>query len=237
MLKIRNIATLLLAVLASAQACANEASIKQALEQKFNTKVERVTKTKYLGLYEAYISGHIVYADEDLTTIVTGSIIDPATMTNVTAERLRALNVVKVQELPLDLAVKTVRGNGSRTLITFEDPNCGYCKRIAQDLAKLDDVTIYTYLYPILSPDSQEKVKKVWCSSDRSKAWNSLMLKGVQPTAKADCDTPVEKVLALGRRLNVTGTPTLVFADGDRVPGAIGVAEIESRLSKASAIR
>ena len=237
MKKFRYLAAMLLAATLSFQATADETSVKQALEQKLNTRVEKVTKTKYLGLYEAYLSGQILYTDEGLTTIIAGSIIDPATMANVTAERMRTLNVVKVQDLPLDLAVKMVRGDGSRTLITFEDPNCGYCKRIANDLAKLDNVTIYTFLYPILSPDSREKSKKVWCSSDRPKAWTSLMLKGTQPANKGECDAPIEKVLSLGNKLSITGTPTLVFADGQRVPGAISAAEIETHLERATKLR
>lgn len=211
---------------------ADEASVKQAFEQQMRTTVDRVTKTDYLGMYEVYASGQILYTDDKVSVVFAGPLLDPKTMRNVTAERMRVLNAVKISDLPLDLAVKTVRGNGSRTLVTFEDPNCGYCKKVAQDLAQLKDVTIYTFMYAILSPDSTEKVNQVWCSKDRAKAWNSMMLEGKMPTAKSDCATPVQKVQEIGRKYAITGTPTLIFASGERVPGAISAGEIEQRLSK-----
>ncbi len=232
MTKLRFFASLLFPFLLSNQAIADEASVKKAVEQKLNTTVEKVTKTPYLGLYEVFASGQILYTDENITAILAGPLLDAKSMKNVTAERMKILTAVKINDLPLDLAVKTVRGNGSRTLVSFEDPNCGYCKSIAKDFSKLDNVTIYTFVYPILSEDSKDKARKVWCAADRSKAWNSLMLDGTQISGDASCDVPIQQVLALGRKLSVTGTPTLVFEDGERVPGAIGHADIEARLSR-----
>jgi thiol:disulfide interchange protein DsbC len=163
--------------------------------------------------------------------IFSGNIIDAKTMQNITEKRLLDLTGIKWEDLPLDGAFKTVRGNGKRLLAIFSDPNCPYCKRFEKDLAKVDDVTIYTFLYPILSPDSHEKSKAVWCSADKSKAWSDLMLNGTVPSA-AGCDTPIEKNLALGRKYRVTGTPTLVFANGERVPGVIAADLIEKLLVK-----
>jgi thiol:disulfide interchange protein DsbC len=152
-------------------------------------------------------------------------------MQNITEKRLLDLTSIKWENLPLDAAVKTVRGNGKRMLAIFSDPNCPYCKRFEKDLAKVDDVTIYTFLYPILSQDSHEKSKAVWCSADKAKAWNDLMLNGTMPPA-GRCDTPIEANLALGHKYRVTGTPTLVFANGERVPGVIAADQIEKLLVK-----
>lgn len=228
------LATVGLASTLLSPAHADEAFVKLAFETQMRTTVERVTKTDYLGMYEIYASGQILYTDDKVSVVFAGPMLDPKTMRNLTAERMKILSAVKISELPLDLAVKTVRGNGSRTLVTFENPNCGYCKKVAQDLAQLKDVTIYTFMYAILSLDSTEKSNQVWCSKDRAKAWNSMMLEGKIPTAKTDCATPVQKVQEIGRKYAITGTPTLIFASGERVPGAISVGEIEQRLAQAA---
>ncbi|HEY5290789.1 MAG TPA: DsbC family protein [Burkholderiales bacterium] len=209
----------------------SEAIIKRTLESRLGgVKVEAVAKTPYLGLYEVRLDGEILYTDEKLNYIFSGNIIDAKSMQNLTEKRMRELTAVKWENLPLDAAVKTVRGNGKRTLAVFSDPNCPYCKRFEKDLAKVDDVTIYTFLYPILSQDSHEKANAVWCSADKSKAWSELMLNGTVPAA-ARCDTPIQKNLELGRKYRVTGTPTLIFANGERVPGAIPQAQLEKLLA------
>ncbi len=209
-----------------------EAIIKNTLESRLGgIKIEAVAKTPYLGLYEVRLDGEILYTDEKMNYIFSGNIIDAKTMQNVTEKRLRDLTAIKWENLPLDAAVKTVRGNGKRTLAIFSDPNCPYCKRFEKDLAKVDDVTIYTFLYPILSQDSHEKSKAVWCSADKSKAWSELMLNGTVPAA-GRCDTPIDKNLELGRKYRVTGTPTLVFANGERVPGAVSAEQVEKLLGQ-----
>jgi thiol:disulfide interchange protein DsbC len=225
-------------VLALAQAAepagklTTEAIIKRTLENRLGgVKVEAVAKTPYLGLYEVRLDGEILYTDEKMNYIFSGNIIDAKSMQNITEKRLRDLTAIKWENLPLDAAVKTVRGNGKRTLAIFSDPNCPYCKRFEKDLAKVDDVTIYTFLYPILSQDSHEKSKAVWCSADKSKAWSELMLNGTVPNA-ARCDTPIERNLELGRKYRVTGTPTLVFANGERVPGAISAEQLEKQFAQ-----
>ena len=152
---------------------------------------------------------------------------------NITAERLQKLTAIKFSELPLELAFKRVHGDGKRVLATFEDPNCGYCKKLARDTVKLDNVTIYTFLYPILSPDSLEKSKQIWCATDKVKVWDDWMLDGKAPSGKSDCDTSaVQKTVELGRKLNISGTPTIFFANGDRVPGALPLAQIEKKLDQ-----
>ncbi len=213
---------------------ANEAEIKKGMEAKLGTRVESVVKSGYLGLYEVYADGNIFYTDEKMTAImVNAQLIDAKTMKNVTEERVRKLTAIKFSDLPLERAIKSVRGDGKRVLATFEDPNCGYCKRLAKDLLKLDNVTIYTFLYPILSEDSVRKSKQIWCSADRVKAWNDWMVDGKAPAGKEDCDTTaVSKNQEFGRKLNISGTPTIFFGDGERVPGAVPLARIEQKLSQ-----
>lgn len=213
---------------------ADEADIKKAMEVKLGTKVESVTKSGYLGLYEVYADGNILYTDEKMTAFVAGGqLIDGKTLKNVTEERTRKLTAIKFSELPLERAIKQVRGDGKRVLATFEDPNCGYCKKLAKDLQRLDNVTVYTFLLPILSEDSLKKSKQIWCSADRVKAWNDWMVDGKAPAGKEDCDTSaVVKNQEFGRRLNISGTPTIFFADGERIPGAIPLAKIEQKFSQ-----
>jgi len=231
---LKKLLPLALASLFVATVNADEADIKKALEAKLGAKVESVTKSGYLGLFEVYSEGNILYTDDKMTAFIAGGqLIDGKTMKNVTEERMRKLTAIKFSELPLDRAIKQVRGDGKRVLATFEDPNCGYCKRLAKDLLKLDNVTIYTFLYPILSEDSIRKSKQIWCSPDRAKAWNDWMVEGRAPSGKDDCDTAaITKNQEYGRRLGISGTPTMFFADGERVPGAMPLAKIEQKLGQ-----
>jgi thiol:disulfide interchange protein DsbC len=223
----------MLAVAFGAQAMADEADIKKSMESKLGAKVESVTKSGYLGLYEVFADGNILYTDEKGTAIIVGPLIDGKTMKNVTEERMKKLTAIKFSELPLDRAIKQVRGDGKRVMATFEDPNCGYCKRLAKELQKLDNVTVYTFLLPILSEDSVRKSKQIWCSSDRAKAWNDWMIDGKAPSGREDCDTSaVSKNQEFGRKLNISGTPTMFFSDGERVPGAMPLARIEQKLGQ-----
>ena len=230
----RKLLPLALAATMSLPTLADEAAvIKKAVETKLARTVTSVTKTPYLGLYEVYVDGQIVYTDEKVSALLIGALVDGKTMKNVTDERMQKLTAIKFADLPLALAVKQVRGDGKRVFATFEDPNCGYCKKLAKDLAKLENVTIYTFLYPILSPDSLEKSNQIWCATDRAKAWNEWMIEGKAPGGKGDCDTTaVKKTIEMGRKLAITGTPTIFFADGERIPGAIPIAKIEQRLAQ-----
>ena len=151
---------------------------------------------------------------------MSGNVLDGRNMKNLTEERLQKLTAIKFEDLPFSQAFKVVRGNGRRQLAIFEDPNCGYCKRFEQDLAKLDDVTVHVFLYPILSQNSVDKSKAVWCSNDRAKAWSDLMLGSGTPSMSRGCDNPVDKNLELGRRMRIDGTPTTFLANGQRIVGA-----------------
>lgn len=231
---LKKVLSFTLAVACASFAVADEAEIKKAMEARLGTKVEAVSKSGYLGLYEVYADGAIFYTDEKVSAIVVGGqLIDAKSMKNVTDERMKKLTAIRFNDLPLDRAIKQVRGDGKRVLATFEDPNCGYCKRLAKELQKLDNVTVYVFLYPILSEDSVRKSKQIWCSSDRSKAWNDWMIDGKAPSGREDCDTSaVTKNQEFGRKLNISGTPTMFFGDGERVPGAMPLARIEQKLNQ-----
>ena len=184
------------------------------------------------GLYEVLIGGQLLYVDPEVSFVLVGRMIDPRTREDLTQKRLDIALKIDFKSLPLDRAVKTVRGDGSRVMVTFEDPNCGYCKRLWQGMAELKNVTIYTFLFPILSPDSMEKSKAIWCSKDRAASWDEHMVQNKTPaSAPADCKTPLEQNVALGHELGISGTPTIVFADGTRSAGAMPVSAIEQRLA------
>ncbi len=184
------------------------------------------------GLYEVLIGGQLYYVDSDVTFVIAGRMFDPRTREDLTQKRLDIALKVDFKSLPLDRAVKTVRGDGSRVMVTFEDPNCGYCKRLWQNMAELKNVTIYTFLYPILSPDSMEKSRAIWCSKDRAASWDEYMVQNkTTAAAPADCNNPLEQNVALGQQLGISGTPTIVFADGIRSAGAMPLQAIEQRLA------
>jgi thiol:disulfide interchange protein DsbC len=224
-------------LLAAGFAHADEASVKKALERFVGSPVvESVTKTPYGGLYEVVLkSGELVYTDEATSFLMDGHIIDTKTRRNITQARQNELASIDFASLPLAQAVKTVRGNGSRVVATFEDPNCGYCKKLAQELQTLTDVTVYTFLYPILSQDSLDKSRNIWCAADKSKSWSDWMLQHRTP-ASASCDTgAVDQNVALGRKLRIQGTPTIFLADGSRIGGYLPAAELEKAIAQAKA--
>jgi thiol:disulfide interchange protein DsbC len=204
---------------------ADEASVRQAVETRLGVKVDEVARTGYGGLYEVRLGEEFVYTDEKVSYLLVGNLIDPKTRENVTEARKEKLATIRFDELPLDSAIKTVRGNGHSTLAVFADPNCGFCKRMERELANMTDVTIYTFLYPILDGptkgDSIRKSKAIWCAKDRSKAWFDLMLRDVPPVVGANCDTAVlQRNLELGQKLIINGTPTSFVRSGQRIVGA-----------------
>jgi thiol:disulfide interchange protein DsbC len=209
----------------------DNADIKKAVEAALGkgNKVESVRDAGFLGLYEVVVGGEILYTDKKATYFVLGDVMEAKSHRNLTEERKNKLSQIKFSDLPLDLAVKQVRGNGKRVFATFEDPHCGYCKKLAKELQGMTDVTIYTFLFPILSPDSTVKSRAIWCAPDKAKAWTDWMLNGTEPPA-AKCDAPIEKLTELGRKLRINGTPTIFFPNGNRVPGFIPAAQIEQAL-------
>ncbi|MFZ3142124.1 DsbC family protein [Polaromonas sp.] len=235
-LKLAALASLLASSLVSA--FAQEASIRKNLAERLPafSKIDEVSKTPMNGLYEIRVNdSDIFYTDAEGNFLLQGHLIDTKAKRNLTEERVGKLSAIDFSALPLKDAFTQVRGNGKRKLAVFEDPNCGYCKRFERDLQKVNDVTIHTFLIPILSPDSAEKARNIWCAKDKGKAWLDWMVRD-QPAAKASCDTgALERNLAFSRKYKITGTPTLFFADGSRVPGAIGVEQIEKTLASAKA--
>ena len=212
-------------------------AIKQELAKKYpEVKADRITKTPYGNLFEVFAGGEILYTDEKVTFLLLGTLVDAQTRINVSEARLQKLNVINFNDLPFDQAIKLVRGDGSRRMAIFADPNCGYCKRFEQDVNTTDNITAYIFTYPILAADSIEKSKSIWCSTDRLKAWQDQMLREKAPTAKGTCETPVNKLLALGRKMNISGTPTTFFEDGERISGALPKERIEAKLVAAKAV-
>ncbi|MYN46746.1 thioredoxin fold domain-containing protein [Pseudoduganella sp. FT93W] len=199
-----------------------------------NVKVDSVKETPYAGLYEVRIGTDILYTDKTATYLFSGHVFNLVTSTDLTKERLDEINRIKFSDLPLDKAIKTVKGDGKRVIAVFEDPNCGYCKRFRQTTLKdTDNVTIYTFMYNILAEDSFVKSKNIWCSLDRSQAWDDWMIRNKPAApASANCVTPNDEVLELGRKLGVNGTPAIFFADGSRVPGAIDSKMLEEKFAK-----
>ena len=224
-----------LAVLALT-AHADEASIRKNLAERIPQlrQIDEVSKTAIPGLFEIRVNGsEIFYVDADANYLLQGNLIDTKQRRNLTEERVEKLSMVAFDSLPVKDAFTIVRGNGKRKLAVFEDPNCGYCKRFERDLQKVDNVTITMYLYPILGEGSVEKSKAVWCAKDRAKAWLDLMVRDQAVAAgSTSCDTSaIERNVALGKKHKITGTPTLIFADGSRVPGAISSAQVEKYLT------
>lgn len=233
---IKKIVSLALMAAFSTLAMADEASVKKAVEAAYpKFKVDKVTKTPYAGLYEVFMGGQIIYADEKLTFLIAeGRLVDPKTKKDITGERLDELTKIDFSSLPLEQAIKVVKGNGSRKLVVFSDVDCPYCKRLERnELANITDVTIYTFLYPIeqLHPDAANKSKLIWCANNRVKAWEDWILRDQLPNAVGNCDVPLEKVGQLARKIGVVSTPTMIFADGKRMLGAQPYKEIERMLS------
>ena len=216
-------------------AVAQEATIRKNLAERIPQlqAIDEVSKSPMAGLYEVRVNGtEIYYTDAEANFLVQGSLIDTKQRRNLTEERVDKLTAINFEALPFKDAFTIVRGNGKRRLAVFQDPNCGYCKRFERDVQKLNHVTIHMFLYPILSADSNEKSKNIWCAKDRAKAWQDWMVRDQTPAA-ANCDTSaIARNIDIGRKFKISGTPTLVFVDGSRVPGAISMAEVEKYLSE-----
>ena len=218
----------------SGMAGAQEAAIRKTLKERIPElpKIVSISKTPINGLYEVLLEDNeIYYTDANGHYLVQGSLIDTRTKRNLTEERSDKLNAIAFSSLPLKDAITIVRGNGQRKLAVFEDPNCGYCKRFERDLQKVDNITVYLFLYPILGTDSMDKSRHIWCAKDPAKAWLDYMTRDTAP-APATCDnSALMRNVEFGRKHKITGTPTLLAQDGRRVPGAIPVAQIEQLIA------
>ena len=215
-------------------ALADEASVRKLVETKLGSPVKSVTKTPYGGLYEVFDDKLLYYTDENVSFMIYGMIINTATNQNVTEARMRKLSALDLKLLPsLDLAIKRVKGDGSRVLRVFSDPMCPFCKRLEAELERVNNVTIYVYPYPLETkfPGTTVLAKSIWCAGDRARAWEDWMLKGVRPAEKTDCANPVAEIYNFAAKVKFAGTPTLVLADGAVVPRFVSAADIERFLN------
>jgi thiol:disulfide interchange protein DsbC len=219
-----------------------EANIRKALATKIppSAKIESVVKTPYSGLYEVRIGSDVLYTDEKAQYVFQGNVIDLASGRNFTRERSeqfqaeldKVFQPMLFSDETLKTAMKLVKGNGKRKMIVFEDPNCGYCKKLRQSLEEMTDITVYTVMIPILAEDSKKKAHDLWCAPDRQKAYDDWMLRGKLPVAAAKtCEDPQDKALELSQSLRVTGTPAIFLADGTRLPGYMSAPDLEKRLA------
>lgn len=221
------------AALASS-AFADEAAIRKNLAERLPQfpQIDEVSKTPIPGVYEIRIGTDVLYADEQGNHLIEGHLIDTRSKTNLTEARVAKLTAIDFASLPLKDAIVWKQGSGARKIAVFADPNCGYCKRFERDLQQVKNVTVYTFLYPVLGKDSTDKARNIWCSKDSTKVWREWMIEGATPAqAGAKCDTgALQRNMALGMKHKMQGTPTLVFEDGTRVPGALNAEQVEKRL-------
>ena len=223
------------ATLAAPVAQAQEATIRKNLGERIPQlqKIDEINRTPINGLWEVRVGTEIIYTDSEGNYLLQGSMIDTKQKKNLTEERVEKLSAIEFDALPVKDAFTIVRGNGKRKLAVFEDPNCSYCKRFERDLQKVDNITIHMFLYPILGGDSPDKSRNVWCAKDKGKAWQDQMVRDQAP-ANASCDTAaITRNLEFGKKHRISGTPTLFFTDGSRVPGAITTAQVEKYLTDA----
>ena len=222
---------------AAAPAHASEAAVRQAFLARFpGANMESVTRMPMGGLYEIVFDGQIVYTDEKVSYIMSGNLFDlrGSTERNLTRERMGQIAAQALSKSH-DAAIKRVKGSGKRVIYTFEDPNCGYCKELQKEFTKMSDVTIYTFLLPILSADSAEKSKAIWCARDRAKAWEEAMLRNSVPAgSRKDCETPFDRNMQLAQRFGIRGTPAVYLANGQQIGGYIPADKLEQALNTAT---
>ncbi len=229
----RVVSALVLALCVAPLAFADEAAIRKNISERVPDfpKIDEVTKSAVPGLYEVRVGSDIVYTDEQGNYLIEGQLIETKTRTNLTEQRIAKLTAIDFKALPLKDAMVWKQGTGERKLVVFADPNCGYCKKFEKDLQAVKDVTVYTFLYPILGGDSPEKSKQIWCAKDNTKAWREWMLKGTAVTDSPQCDTTaLQRNFAFGQKHRIRGTPGLVFEDGRQQAGALNTEQIEKQL-------
>nr|WP_295774422.1 DsbC family protein [Rhodoferax sp.] len=217
---------------------AQELAIKKNISTRFPNfpVIDEVKKTNVNGIYEVRAGTEIYYSDSLANYFFRGEMLDTKTGINITRDRIEKLTAIKLSTLPLQDAIIWTHGDGSRKFVVFSDPNCSFCKKFESELKQLKNVTVYTFPYPILSPDSEQKSRTIWCAKDKAKMWEEWMLKGTVPDVEsASCDAAaIERNLVLGQRLRISGTPTIVFEDGKRIAGMLQLTELETKLQAAT---
>jgi thiol:disulfide interchange protein DsbC len=230
---LRALAALLLASCFASAACADEAAIRKNLAERLPDfpKIDEIAKTGMPGIYEIRVGTDILYTDENGSYLIEGQVIDTKTRVNLTEQRIAKLTAIDFKSLPLKDAIVWKQGNGERKLVVFADPNCGYCKKFERDLQEVKNVTVYTFLYPILGGDSPEKSKAIWCAKDNTKAWRDWMIKGTPVEGSPNCDSSaLQRNFAFGKKHRINGTPGLVFEDGSQRAGALNAEAVEKQL-------
>ena len=224
---------------ATAASSPEVAAIRKVLAEQFpGAEIKSITKTGYLGgLYEVHFDDRLVYTDAKAKHVLVGAVFDTGTKQNLTEDRLRKLNRIAWESLPLELAIRKVKGTGERKLVVFSDADCPFCHKLEKEMEGLDNVTIYTFLFPIdqLHPEAARKSRQIWCAPDRAKAWDEFFTSGKVPDNKGDCPNPVAATQALGQKLKIQATPTMILADGSVLPGALPLARLESAIREAEA--
>jgi len=231
--RFRPAAALAALLLCLGAAVAQEAVIRKNITERLPDfpKIDEITKSPIPGIYELRMGTEVIYSDEQGNHLIEGALIDTRSRANLTEARVAKLTAIDFASLPLKDAVVWKNGTGARRIAVFADPNCGYCKKFERDLQQVKDVTVYTFLLPILGGDSPEKSTNIWCAKDRTAAWRDWMIEGKAPPRNmAACDTPIARNVALSRKHKVNGTPAIVFEDGTRVPGAMGAEALEKQL-------
>ena len=227
------VASVLTLSLSSTYADTVENTIKKNLTDRLPQlpRIDEVTKSPMNGLYEVRLDEtEIYYTDSEGNFLIQGNLIDTRSRKNLTEERTDKLLSVAFDSLPIKDAFTIIRGTGKRKIAVFEDPNCGYCKRFEKDLQKIDNITVYLFLYPILSADSMEKARNIWCSKDKPKTWQDWMTKGQTPSSLSCESSAMLRNLEYGKKHKIIGSPTILLSDGSRVPGAIEAKELEKLL-------
>ncbi len=208
--------------------------VRQKLEATFvDIAIDEIRPTPFPGLLEVRIGNELVYVNPEVDFLMQGSLVDVKQRIDLTSQRKEELNKVDFSQLPLDKAIKTVKGDGSRQMVVFEDPNCIYCKKLHTEIKDMDNVTIYSMMYPILSPDSATKAESIWCAENPNQALSDWMLSGTEPTART-CEHPIKDILAAGMSMDIRGTPAIIFEDGSRISGFLPKAQLEAKLAQSS---
>ena len=228
-----------LTVLATTAHAGQDESNLEAIGNKLRTlypatQFNDIRPSQLEGIYEVVMGKNVGYTDGEGRYFLFGHVFDMQTQQDLTQQRIDELNKVNFSELPLKDAIKEVRGKGQRKLVVFSDPDCPYCKKLERDLPRLDNVTIYTFPFPLegLHPDAPQKAKSIWCSAKRQSAWHDYLVSNKQPTASQDCANPIDRNIQLGQKLGINGTPTLVAEDGRVMPGAASADQIENWLNQ-----
>ena len=228
------IISILLCFLFSVSIFADDDALRAIMEKAYpELPIKSIQKTDYNDLYEVFIGSQIIYTNDTFDfLIVEGRVVDPKTKIDLTELRLEELTRIDFKDLPLLDAIKVVKGNGKRKIAIFSDVDCPYCKRLEKnELSNIDNITIYTFLYPLaIHPEAEEKSKKIWCAKDRAKAWSDYIFNDKLPKNSGDCKTPINKIVKLGKDLGISSTPTIILSNGKRVPGAIPYKQLEEYL-------